>query len=78
MHLRPGFYRMVSRAATFVVGCWLSLMWTLPAWAAPEDSSGPKASWALAYMIVVLGIALGLIAVCRPGKRNKEIKLPDE
>lgn len=78
MHFRRSFYRIGSRATTFVVGCFLSLSWTLPAWAAPEESSGPKASWILAYLLVVLGIALGLIAICRPGKRSKEIKLPEE
>jgi hypothetical protein len=37
-------------------------------------ASGDKAGWALSYLLVILLVALGLMAVCRPGSRAKEIK----
>lgn len=37
-----------------------------------------KESWSLSYLLVVVGIALGLVAVCRPGSRHKEIQSTDE
>jgi hypothetical protein len=38
------------------------------------EASGDKASWAFGYILVVLLVALGLMAVCRPGTRSNEIK----
>jgi hypothetical protein len=40
--------------------------------------SGDQASWAFSYILVGLLVALGLMAVCRPGNRTSEIKPPDE
>lgn len=42
--------------------------------AGPVDKSG----WMLGYALVLLAIALGLIAVCRPGSRTNEIKIEEE
>jgi hypothetical protein len=51
-------------------------LWSLDfsnAVAAPGDSSS-SGSWLLCYALVILGIALGLAAVCRPVKW----KTPDD
>jgi hypothetical protein len=56
--------------------CWLWMVGAAAAAAAEEESKAPKDSnWALAYIIVLLGLTLGLMALCRPGKRSSE--LPD-
>lgn len=45
---------------------------------AQETPGGDKASWAMSYLLVGLFIALGLMAVCRPGSRTAEIKRQDD
>ena len=42
------------------------------------DPHADKSSWVLGYALVVLAIALGLTAVCRPGSRSKDVKIVDE
>ncbi len=37
----------------------------------------PGKSYVLAYALVVLCVLLGLVVVCRPGRRSSEPKLPD-
>ena len=34
-------------------------------------------SYVTSYFLVGLGIALGLVAICRPSKRRKEVKRPE-
>ena len=41
-------------------------------------ASGNKASRAFGYILVGLFVALGLMAVCRPGNRTSEIKRVEE
>ena len=45
-----------------------------------EEATGPtdNSSWVLGYALVILGIALGLVAVCRPGNRSAEVRMDDE
>ena len=46
-------------------------LWSLTfsdAVAQPRGSSSQSGSWLLCYALVILGIALGLLAVCRPTK----------
>jgi hypothetical protein len=45
-----------------------------PAEAPPAD----KGSWVLSYALVILAVALGLMAVCRPGSRTKDVKITEE
>ena len=53
------------------VACWL--LTVAPAWA-QDDAKGPQEnSWALAYVLVLLGVGLGLMILCRPGKRSSEL-----
>ena len=50
-----------------------------PLWAQTTPApSGDKASWAFSYLLVFLLVALGLMAVCRPGNRSTEIKRQDD
>lgn len=42
------------------------------------DEAVVKENWSLSYLAVVLLIALGLIGVCRPGRRLKEIREEEE
>jgi hypothetical protein len=54
------------------------LVYATAAWAQqtpPADPADDKGSWVLSYALVILGIALGLMAVCRPGNRTKDVKI---
>lgn len=44
--------------------------------AAAEEEELPK-SYVASYFIVGLGIALGLVAVCRASGRRKEVRKPE-
>ena len=43
-----------------------------------EPASDDKSGWVLGYALVLLAIALGLVAVCRPGRRTAEVKIVEE
>jgi len=61
---------------TFIASV-LSMSAASPAWAKKKkavDVPKPEASWVLSYAMVGLGTALGLVGMCRPGRRNKEVK----
>ena len=47
---------------------------------AQDEPTGPqdKSSWVLGYALVILGIVLGLVAVCRPGNRSADVRIDDE
>ena len=53
-------------------------IWPLVAWAQEEEEKATQESWTLSYVLVFLGIALGLVLVCRPGRRHKEIRVVEE
>ena len=40
--------------------------------------SNDKSSWVLGYALTIMGIVLGLLAVCRPGNRSAEVRVDDE
>ena len=40
--------------------------------------SNDQSSWVLGYALAVLAIALGLVAVCRPGSRSSDVKVDEE
>ena len=44
----------------------------------PPPANPDKSSWVLGYALVILGIALGLVAVCRPGNRTSEVRIEDD
>jgi hypothetical protein len=58
------------------VACWAALYGTALA-KKPEAVEEPKGSgmgWTVSYALVLLGVALGLIAVLRPGKRRERAR----
>jgi hypothetical protein len=64
---------MVRRLLPFALT--LGLVLVVPSLIFAQDAGTPPADalttrWALAYGLVGLGIVLGLINVCRPGKRK--------
>jgi len=69
-------FRSIWRTLIFlsaVVSCWS--VTALVAWAkAQPEAAAPKTkNWVLGYALVVLGIALGLVVICRPGRRTTEL-----
>lgn len=54
----------------------ICLFAALPAWA-QEAEEEPEKGYVMSYFIVGLGIALGLVAVCRPAKRAKRVRKPE-
>ncbi len=50
---------------------WLALVGT--AMAAEEQAGAEENNWVMAYILVLLGILLGMMVLLRPGKRSKEI-----
>ena len=70
---------MIRRAtvAVTIVVLMLALL-AAPALAQEAAGSSDKSSWVLGYALVLLGIVLGLVAVCRPGNRSAEVRLNDE
>jgi len=69
----------ISRSIFRIAIAFSSLMAAAPAWAQDAaESTGDKAGWAFSYILVFLLVALGLMAVCRPGNRSAEIKRQEE
>lgn len=73
--LRPPFHSLRLLGLTWA--CWLAVFGSAlaakkPAMEEAPASSGP--TWAMAYTLVFLGIALGMLFVCRPSKRRDRAK----
>ena len=67
----------VRAAAIFTMACaqWVVVV---PAWAQETvTESAGKTSWVLPYALVVLGVGLGLVGVCKPGRRSAELRRRD-
>ena len=76
--------RILSRLMTWfaALSIWLATSEIALAKAKTPEKP-PGKSYVMAYMLVAFLIALGLLAVCRPGHRTKELKAkeleaPDE
>ena len=41
----------------------------------PEEAS--EKNYVMCYFLVGLAVALGLVAICRPSRRSKEVRRPD-
>jgi hypothetical protein len=39
-----------------------------------DGDGGAGADWVKSYFLVLLCVGLGLLIICRPGKRGKEVK----
>ena len=48
-----------------------------PSLAQAPATEGTEKSYVTSYFIVGLGVALGLVAVCRGSKRRAEVRKPD-
>ncbi len=61
-----------------LISCGYCLMAAIPCWAqAPGEEAVAEKSYVFPYAIFGLGVALGLVAICRPGKRLSEIRRPE-
>jgi len=43
---------------------------------APEEAASEK-DYVMCYILIVLTVTLGLVAICRSSKRSKEVRRPD-
>ena len=55
----------------------ITLATSVPAWAQITAEEPPPKSYVMPYFIVGLGIVLGLVAVCRTSKRDKNVRRPE-
>jgi len=70
----------LCRRFSWVPATVVSWLWMVGvAMAAQDEPSRPaRNNWVMAYIIVLLGVALGLMILCRPGRRSKELPKGDE
>ena len=61
---------------TLIAANLICLYSALPAWA-QEAEEEPEKGYVMSYFIVGLGITLGLVAVCRPANRAKNVRKPE-
>lgn len=40
----------------------------------PGQEPETKEAWVISYALVILSVGLGLYVICRPARRNKEVK----
>ena len=75
----PSWWRPLKRqvVAALTVLCASAAFGPL-AMAQEEEISYDKSSWVLSYALVLLAITLGLVAICRPGNRSKDVKTEEE
>jgi uncharacterized membrane protein HdeD (DUF308 family) len=75
MHRLAAFAHRFAWVPTTLT-CWFLMTGTL---LAADEAKKPKTNnWTLAYILVLLGVALGLIIICRPGRRTKELPRESE
>ncbi len=62
-------------AVCFAVSCWLGS--TAQVWAEETEREGGKGAspWVFPYALVILGIGLGLLIVCKPSNRRDKAKV---
>lgn len=66
----------IGQRLTLLNSCLICLLSAAPVLAQTAEEEAPK-SYVMPYFIVGLGIALGLVAVCRPSKRAKNVRRPE-
>ena len=74
MNRMQSLFRQITILAT-IAWAWLNTAGVaLAQEAADAEHAVPKTkSWILGYILVILGVALGLLTVCRMGKRSDEL-----
>lgn len=65
--------RGVSTLLTAAV-LWLGVYGTALARPAAEEKEGKGASWVPSYLIVVFGVGLGMLLVCRSSRRRERAR----
>lgn len=66
----------MRNAYTFLTSTFICLFSSMPAFAQAAAEEEPEKSYVMSYFAVGLGIALGLVAVCRNSSRRKEVRKP--
>lgn len=75
MKYLQGFGRRVSIFLSVAV-CWLTV--GARAWAqqgSPTVGGRGASPWVLPYALVILGVGLGLLILCKPSKRREKAKV---
>lgn len=72
MHHLPSIWRTLKTLAAAAV-CWTALYGTTLAQPA-EKEKGKGASWVLSYGLVLLGIVVAMLFVCRTSRRRDRAK----
>ena len=57
--------------------CLVCVVWLGQAswlWAQTSNEPETKEAWVISYALVILSVGLGLYVVCRPSRRNKQVK----
>jgi len=75
-----GTKRMIKKLCGVVTASGLLLLHNGALWGQVKKMGAtepPPKSYVFCYAIVGLGAALGLISICRPGKRRREVRRPD-
>ncbi len=63
------------KSLAFVISSVLVVALTaVPVFAKADEEVAAKESWVLGYSLVVLGVALAMVAICRMGKRSKDFR----
>ena len=65
---------LIGRATTFAA-TWLAL--AAPLLAAPSEEPVEEKTYVPCYMIIFFAVGLGLMMICRAGKRTLEFRRPD-
>lgn len=68
-HLSPFRFRIASLLA---VG--FNLLVSCSAWAQVRVAEPPKPRYVMSYVLMFLMVGLGLMLICRPGKRSRDIQ----
>jgi hypothetical protein len=64
----------MRHAFTLINSSLICLLSSVPCLAQATGPEEPEKSYVLPYFVVGLGITLGLVAICRPSKRRKEVR----
>lgn len=67
--------RAAIRRATTLAAAWLTL--AAPLLAAPAEEPVEEKTYVPCYLIIFFAVGLGLMMICRAGKRTVEFRRPD-
>lgn len=69
----PRLYPIAKKIklAAMAVVCWLAVYAPVMAQAKPEEKEEGSGTWVMSYGLVLLGIVLGMLIVCRSSHRRQ-------